>query len=102
MPKFAFIYRGGNRPEDGAAHMEKWRVWSTGLGDANIYPGMPFAGSVTVSAAGVIDGSGDVPMTGVTVIEADDLETAIEHAKACPHLELDGQIVVAQGVDMEM
>ena len=102
MPKFAFIYLGGNRPEDGAAHMEKWRAWSTGMGDANVYPGMPFAGSVIVSGAGIVDGSGDVPMTGVTVIEADDLEAAIEHAKACPHLELDGQIVVAQGVDMEM
>ena len=41
-------------------------------------------------------------MTGVTVIEADDLETAIEHAKSCPHLELDGQVVVAQVVGMEM
>ena len=102
MPKFAFIYRGGNRPEDGPAHMEKWRAWSTGLGDANIYLGMPFARSVTVNGAGVVDGSGDVPMMGVTIIETNDLETAIEHAKACPHLELDGQIVVAQGVDMEM
>jgi len=102
MPKFALIYRGGSRPEDGAAHMEKWRAWSTGLGDANVYPGMPFTRSMTVSATGETEGSGDVPMTGVTVIEVDSMETAMTHAKACPHLDLGGEIVVAEGMDMPM
>lgn len=102
MPKFVFIYRGGNRPEDGAAHMKKWRAWSAGLGDAKIYPGMPFASTVTVSATGVSEGSGEMPMAGVTVIEADSIEIAKEHAKACPHLDLGGEIVVAEGLDMEM
>jgi hypothetical protein len=82
--------------------MEKWRAWSADLGAANIYPGMPFARSVTVSSTGVFEGSGDVPITGITIIEADSLEAATEHAKACPHIELNGQIVVAEGIDMEM
>lgn len=102
MTKFAFIYRGGNRPEDGDAHMDKWRAWSISLGKANIYPGMPFVRSVTVSAKGESEGSGDIPMTGVTVIEADTMDTALEYAKRCPHLDLGGEIVVAEGMEMPM
>ncbi len=51
---------------------------------------MPFVRSVTVSATGETEGSGDVPVTGVTVIEA------------CPHLDLGAEIVVAEGMDMPM
>ena len=102
MPKFAFIYRGGRRPEDGPAHMEKWRAWSAGLGEANIDPGMPFANVVTVGPSGVIEGNDGVPMVGVSLIEAESLEAAQAIAKTCPHLDLGGDIVVAEGMDMEM
>lgn len=102
MPKYTFIYRGGSHPENGKAHMEKWRAWSGALAEAMVYPGMPFAGGVTVSASGVADGSGDIPLTGISVIEAESLKAAEEFAKSCPHLDLGGDIVVAQGIDMEM
>lgn len=105
MPKFALIYRGGNppsSPEEGQAHMTNWRAWSAGLGVAMTYPGMPFSAAVTVSSSGVADGSGDIPMSGISVVEAEDLEAAQAMAKSCPHLNLGGDIVVAQGMDMEM
>ncbi len=102
MPKFAFIYRGGNPPTDGKVHMENWRAWAASLGDAYVYPGMPFAGAVTVSSEGASDGSGDIPMSGVSIVEAETLEMAQTMAGSCPHLDLGGDIVVAQGMDMEM
>ena len=34
--------------------------------------------------------------------EADSMEAAMTHAKACPHLDLGGEIVVAEGMDMPM
>ncbi len=105
MPKFAFIYRGGTppkSPEEGKDHMTKWRAWSAGLGEAMTYPGMPFSGAVTVSSNGIAEGSGEIPMNGVSVVEADSLEAAQEMAKSCPHLDLGGEIVVATGMDMEM
>lgn len=105
MAKFAFIYRGGNSPstpEEGQSHMVNWKNWSAGLGAAMIYPGMPFKMAVTVDANGTTDGSGDIPMSGVSVVEADSLEAAQEMAKSCPHLNLGGDIVVAEGLDMEM
>jgi hypothetical protein len=105
MPKFALIYRGGNppsSPEEGQAHMTNWRAWSAGLGAAMTYPGMPFSAALTVSSNSVADGSGDIPMSGISVVEAEDLEAAQAMAKSCPHLNLGGDIVVAQGMDMEM
>lgn len=105
MPKFAFIYRGGQppaSPEEGKAHMTKWRAWSAGLGEAMSYPGMPFSGAVTVATGSITEGSGDIPMNGVSIVEADNLEAAQDMAKSCPHLDLGGDIVVAQGMDMEM
>ncbi len=105
MTKFAFIYRGGgpfSSPEEGKAHMAKWRAWADSLGDAYVYPGMPFSGAVTVSAAGTSDGSGTPALSGVSVVEAESLEAAQEMARACPHLDIGGEIVVAQGMDLEM
>lgn len=105
MPKFAFIYRGGKppaSPEEGQQHMEKWRAWAASLGDANIYPGMPFSSARIVSGTGVSDGSGEPGLAGVSVVEANDLTAAQDMAQSCPHIDLGGDIVVAQGVDMEM
>ncbi len=105
MAKFAFIYRGGNPPkthEEGQEHMAKWRAWSAGLGDAMVYPGMPFSGAVTVSADGEEPGSGAVPLTGISVVEANSAEAAQAMARSCPHLNLGGDIVVAEGMDLEM
>ncbi|MCP5074545.1 MAG: hypothetical protein GY947_14810 [Rhodobacteraceae bacterium] len=105
MPKFGLIYRGGKpfeTPEEGKAHMENWRAWAEGLGSAYVYPGMPFSSANIVNSDGVTEGSGDVPMTGISVIEAETMDDAIKMAKACPHIKIGGEIVVAQGIDMEM
>ena len=105
MTKFAFIYRGGkpfNTPEEGKAHMTKWRAWRDGLGSAYVHPGMPFSNAVTVSAGAIGEGSGEIPLSGISIVEASDLEAAQKMAKACPHLDIGGDIVVAQGIDMEM
>ncbi len=105
MPRFAFIYRGGapfETPEDGKRHMANWRAWRDGLGAAFVYPGMPFATTVTVSSKGIAEGGGQVPLCGISVVEAESLEAAQDMARACPHLGIGGDIVVAEGIEMEM
>lgn len=105
MAKYAFIYRGGRppgSPEEGQAHMSAWRAWAASLGEAYVYPGMPFSNAVTVSATGTSEGSGDIPLAGVSVVEAESLDAAREMAATCPHLTLGGDIVVAEGMDLEM
>lgn len=105
MPKFIFAYHGGHQfksKEEGMAHMAKWQAWSAGLGDAVIDPGMPVGPSKTVSADGVSDDGGSNPLSGISIIQADTMEDALEMAKPCPHVEIGGTIEVAQAMDMEM
>ena len=104
MPKFAFIYRNAKppaSPDEGQRHMEAWREWSQGLGAALVYPGMPFSRAVAVSARGVSDDVGPA-LDGVSVVEAEDCAAARRMAESCPHLQLGGDIVVAEGLDLEM
>jgi len=102
MPRLVLIYRGGSRPEDGRAHMTRWRAWRDGLRDAFVFPGMSFSRTVTVSAQGIAEGGGDVAPAGFSVVEAEDIEAAQEMARTCPHLDLGGDIVVAEGMDVQM
>lgn len=105
MPRFALIYRNANppgSPEEGQKHMEAWRAWSSGLGDAMVEPGMPFSQSVAVSSSGVSENVGANALNGISIVEAEDCHAARAMAESCPHLSLGGDIVVAEGMDMEM
>ena len=105
MNNYVFVYRGGlnfKSPEEGAKHMEKWRAWVGGLGDASVNRGSPFAKSKTVSSGGVSDDGGSNPLTGYSIVKADSLDAALKMAKACPHLDIGGSIVVAEVMEMEM
>ena len=103
MQKFVFAYHGGKKfetREEGQAHMAKWNAWNEGLGDAVIDPGMYFGMSKTVSVDGVADDGGSNPLSGITIIQADTMEEALEMAKACPHIGIGGTIEIAQVMQM--
>ncbi|MEP3050308.1 MAG: hypothetical protein ABJP48_12085 [Erythrobacter sp.] len=105
MPRFALIYRNAQppkNPEDGQQHMVKWRAWSSGLGGAMIEPGMPFSNASVVSQDGAQDYVDQHSLNGVSIVEATDLAAAQGMAASCPHLNMGGDIVVAEGMDMEM
>lgn len=102
MPKFIFAYHGGKKPESpeaGAALMAKWTAWLNGLGDAVVSPGNPVGKSKTVSAEGVADNGGPDPLSGFSVVQADDIDSALKMAKSCPHVE-HGTIEVAEMMSM--
>jgi len=105
MPKFILAYHGKpdiQSKEDGAAHMVAWKAWSASLGDAIIDPGMPVGVSKTITAAGVEDGGGSNPLSGITIIEAESMDAAIAMAKDCPHISGSGTIEVAEAMQMDM
>ena len=105
MPKFVLAYHGKpdiESKEQGAAHMEAWKAWSAGLGDAVIDPGMPVGVSKTVTAFGVENGGGSNPLSGITIIEAETMDEAIAMTKGCPHLGGSGTIEVAEAMQMDM
>jgi hypothetical protein len=102
MPNYIFAYHGGSMPEspeEGAKLMEKWGAWMGGLGDAVVNPGSPVGISKTVSAGGVTDDGGANPLSGYSLLKADNMDAALAMAKSCPHLET-GTIEVAEQVEM--
>lgn len=91
MKKFIFVYHGGVRaedikPEDMKATMDRWMAWFGSFKDKMVDGGSPFspvAMSVTAKDAQTI--SEDLwPAKGYTIINAVDMDEAVEIAKTCP------------------
>jgi len=103
MPKFVFAYHGGSMPdtpEEGAKLMEKWQSWLGGMGDDAVDFGNPVGPSKTVSASGVANDGGANPLSGYSLVNAPDMDAAIEMAKGCPALNNGGTVEVAEAMDM--
>ena len=101
MAKFIIIYHAGrkpNTPEEGAAHMQKWKDWISGMGAAVISPGQPLKSNKLLSSDGVSD-VGDNVVSGYMVIEADDYDAAMEMAKGDPLRTL-GTVQLAEMIQM--
>lgn len=102
MPNFMLAYHGGNMPEtpeEGAAEMERWNNWFAAMGEAVVDGGNPVGKSTTVSASGVTDNGGKNPLSGYSILKADNIEGAIELAKGCPIIG-SGSVEVAEIVEM--
>lgn len=102
MPQFIIHYRMGNNPPDpsqGDALKQKWMQWINDLGDAVVSPSTPTKPSKTVTNEGVTDTNDEMPLCGYTIIEASDMDAALEIAKSCPHLYI-GKLEVAQMMSM--
>jgi hypothetical protein len=102
MPKFVFAYHGGKMPEspeEGAKEMAAWTAWFEAIGASVADPGNPVGMSKTVTAEGVVDNGGANPLSGYTLVNADNIDAAIALAKGCPILK-DGSVEVAEVVEM--
>ena len=106
MPKFIFAYHGGKKPEtpeEGQRFMAEWRAWFDGLGEAIVDPGNPVGMSKTVVNGGVEDNGGANPLSGYTIVTADDIDAAAEMAKGCPMVRNgSGSIEVAEVLNIDM
>jgi hypothetical protein len=103
MSNYILAYHGGSKPanpEEGVENMAKWQAWADNLGDALTVPGAPLGMSKTISADGVSDGGGENPLVGYSILKADDMDSAIEMVKACPHT-IYGTMEVAEIMEMQ-
>jgi len=104
MAKYLFVYHGGRKPESQAEMdyvMQEWGNWLGSLGGAVLDGGNPVGISSTVNPDGsVTDNGGSNPASGYSLIEASDLNDALEKAKGCPILAAAGSVEVAEAVDM--
>lgn len=104
MPKFIFAYHGGgmpDTPEEGEKVMAAWNKWYGEMGSAVVDGGGPVGMSKTVTSGGVSDNGGANPLSGFTVVSANDLDAAAKMAKGCPILDAkDGSVEVAEMMEM--
>jgi len=105
MSEFAFLYRGGEAgrsPEQMQQMMQKWMAWFKELGENGHIKdrGQPLerAGKLVQGKRKTVT---DGPFAeakdligGFTLIEALDLDQAVELSKGCPIFEVDGAVEV--------
>jgi hypothetical protein len=104
MPKYLLAYHGGGTPEtpeEGEKVMAAWNKWFEGLGSAVVDIGNPIGMSRTVNGnSSVSEGGGVNPVTGYSLVEAQDLDAAVTIAKGCPIFASGGSIQVGEALDM--
>ena len=105
MSEFIYLYRGGETgrsPEKMQQMMQKWMAWFKELGEKGYLKdmGQPLERTGKVvkgNQKAVIDGpfaeAKDV-VGGYTLIEARDLDQAVEASKGCPIFENEGSVEV--------
>lgn len=106
MASFMLIFRGGDSPGDSPEqmqrHMQKWFAWFDGLSKSGAYKGQ---GAPLEPGGKVLRGTrktvSDGPFAeakdlvgGYAIVEAKDLEAAVEIASGCPTYEKDGAVEV--------
>ena len=103
MPKYIFVYLGGNHPEnpqEGQKHFEKYQAWLSALGEQVVSPAIPFKDTHTVHPNGSAESGTTTLMSGMSILEFASMQEALEAAKACPFREINGTLEVSEMVEM--
>lgn len=100
MTKYLLAYHGGSMPESkeaGEKSMAAWMSWIGSLGASVVDVGNPTTGnSKTVAPGFKLSNGGSTTITGYSVIEAANLDKAVEMTRGCPQLVAGGTIEVAE------
>jgi hypothetical protein len=113
MSEFVYLYRGGSRegsPEQMQQVMQKWMAWFKDLsqkghvkdqGQPLERAGKLVKGKQKIVTDGPFAEAKDV-VGGYTLIEARDLDQAVELSKGCPILEREGAVEVRPVMKINM
>lgn len=100
MARYLLAYHGGGMPEseeEGARVMAAWTQWFEKLGKAVVDAGNPIGTTrMIASDRRVTEGGGANPVTGYSIIEADNLDMAVGLASGCPILDSGGSVEVGE------
>lgn len=113
MEKFMLIFQGGQVPGQSPEAMQenlgKWMVWIEQLNKEGKYvsgePLLPGGKLVTGRNRTVTDGpytEGKEVIGGYFIVNARDMDDAVEISKGCPDYELGGSVQVRQVMNLEM
>jgi hypothetical protein len=96
MDKYLLVFYGGKMETD-PQKVEKsvalWNKWYADLGKAVVDGGNPTGPGKVISEVGV-NNAGANPVTGYSILQAKDIDTAVTMAKSCPILAAGGQVAV--------
>jgi hypothetical protein len=97
MPKFLVTYHGAGAPAPDEAQlaMAAFMAWASSAGDALIDPGAPLGRAKTVTASSVSDGPADGPANGYSILQAADLDSAVDLVKSHPFIGRGGSLQVS-------
>jgi hypothetical protein len=101
MTRFLVTYHGAGMPEGDEARqqaMAAFGQWVSKTGKALIDPGAPLGPSKTVSKGSITDGPASGPLGGYSIIEADDLDGAVELVRDHPFVGRGGSLQVNPAV----
>ena len=101
MPRFLVTYHGGGMPESEEGRqqaMAAFGAWVGATGKALVDPGAPLGPSRTVSAGSVTDGRAAEPFNGYSVLEAADLDAAVDLVRSHPYVARGGSLQVSEAV----
>jgi len=97
MPKFLVTYHGAGTPapEEAQQAMAAFMAWASSAGEALVDPGAPLGAARTVGSASVTDGAADGPVSGYSILQADDLDSAVALVKDHPFISRGGSLQVS-------
>jgi hypothetical protein len=101
MPRFLVTYHGGGMPESEQARqqaMAAFGAWVGATGKALVDPGAPLGPSRTVSAGSVSDGRASEPFNGYSILDAADLDAAVDLVRSHPYVERGGSLQISEAV----
>jgi hypothetical protein len=96
--KYVLVYQGGAMAETEEAQqaaMAAWGAWFGSLGQAVVDGGAPFGASAAVGGRSSTSG-----LTGYSILEADDLQAAVELGEGCPIIADGGRVDVYEALDV--
>lgn len=100
MPRYLLAFHGGTPPADQhrmADFMGRWQGWAASLGEAVADDGAVLSRSIRVTdAAHGTAEPGPDRLSGFTLLDAADLEAAVQMVRGCPIFEVGGTIEVAE------
>lgn len=98
MAKYVLVYQGGSMAETEEAQqavMAAWGAWFGSLGSAVVDGGAPFGASAAVGG-----GASTTGLTGYSILEAADLDAAVQMGAGCPILADGGSVDVYEAIDL--
>lgn len=102
MPKYLITYHGGpGMPDAEDARqqaMAAFMTWVQSTGDAMVDPGAPLGKNRTVSSTEETATPAAGPIAGYTIVQADDLDTAVGLVRGHPFITRGGSLQVLESI----